>query len=148
MHRNSIETVVYTTTAPPFPSLGASIFKTLDSRLTLREACRICATVTGFVAILASKKGGGERAGRDRPPPRRRDHEDLALAGQSQEAAAAAAAQEEEALLAVGDDSMGPEEFARAVYHCGDLKTWDGMCPVSQVHSSRWLFTLLTCRVV
>lgn len=56
--------------------------------------------------------------------PSRAD-QDIGLAGQNQEA--------EEALLAAGDDSMSPEEFARAVYHCGDIKTWDGMCPVSQV---------------
>lgn len=36
-------------------------------------------------------------------------------------------------LVSVGNDGMGPEEFARAVYHCGDTKTWDGMCPVSPV---------------
>lgn len=40
---------------------------------------------------------------------------------------------EKEELLSIGDDCMGPEEFARAVFHCGDLKTWDGMCPVAQV---------------
>lgn len=100
------------------------IWKTLDSRLTLREACRICATVTGFVAIIA--EGGGERAGKDRPPSRR--DQGYGLAGQARKEEG-----EEERLLAVGDESMGPEEFARAVYHCGDLKTWDGMCSVSQV---------------
>jgi len=87
--------------------------KTLDSRLTLREACRICATVTGSVAVIARPS---QREVGPGPP------------GQTEEM---------EELLSVGDDSLGPEEFARALYHCGDLKTWDGMCPVPQVRSYR-----------
>ena len=36
-------------------------------------------------------------------------------------------------LLYVGKDSMPLEDFTRVVFHCGDLKTWDGVCPISQV---------------
>lgn len=46
--------------------------------------------------------------------------------------------------LTVGNDGMEPDEFARAIYHCGDFKTWDGMCTVSQVRrrSTEELFVL------
>lgn len=75
------------------------------------------------MAVIAK---GGERVGKYR-----RDQA-CGPAGEAHEGGRGGG-EEEEALLAVGDDSMGPEEFARAVYHCGDLKTWDGMCSVSQV---------------
>ncbi len=102
------------TSCPCRWSLDALVeLKTLDSRLTVREACRICATVTGSVAVIAGPPQRGVDPG---PPGRTPDVED--------------------GLLFVGDDSLGPEEFARALYHCGDLKTWDGMCPVAQVRVS------------
>ena len=85
--------------------------------------------MTGFVAVIAK---GGERAeGPGRPAARRdpgRRPADQAAQGGEGEGEG-----DKETLLAIGDDSMGAEEFARAVYHCGDLKTWDGMCSVSQV---------------
>lgn len=115
--------------------------KTLDSRLTLREACRICATVTGFVAIANGRQGaaGGKTTTGTTTTATlssSRPGEETGLSGQSQEN------DQEEALLSIGDDSMGPEEFARAVYYCGDLKTWDGMCPVSQVSMSQHVCVL------
>lgn len=67
---------------------------------------------------------------REAPSPQR--HGDVGLSNRLK-----AGDEEKEALLSIGDDAMGPEEFARAVFHCGDLKTWDGMCPVSQVCLSR-----------
>ena len=83
--------------------------------------------MTGFVAVIA--KGGERAAGPGRPAARRDPgRRPVDQAGQGREGEG-----DEETLLAIGDDSMGAEEFARAVYHCGDLKTWDGMCSVSQV---------------
>ncbi|CAM9446703.1 unnamed protein product [Scytosiphon promiscuus] len=98
----------------------ATIMETLDSRLTLHEACRICSTVVGFVAVAN---------GRETPSTQQRGGDgfsDLLKTGEGGQK------EENEVLLSIGDDSMGPEEFARAVFHCGDLKTWDGMCPTSQ----------------
>ncbi|CBN80162.1 hypothetical protein Esi_0116_0029 [Ectocarpus siliculosus] len=97
----------------------SDIMEALDSRLTLREACRICAAVTGFVAIACPA--------RQQATTRRRRGEENGLSGHPE-----GEEKEEEALLSIGDDSMGPEEFSRAVFHCGDLKTRDGLCPVSQ----------------
>lgn len=33
----------------------------------------------------------------------------------------------------VGEAYMELSEFLRAIFHCGNVKTWDGMCPVPQV---------------
>lgn len=76
--------------------------------------------VTGFVAIACPA--------RQQATTRRRRGEENGLSGHPE-----GEEKEKEALLSIGDDSMGPEEFSRAVFHCGDLKTWDGLCPVSQV---------------
>ncbi|CAM9171438.1 unnamed protein product, partial [Ectocarpus sp. 12 AP-2014] len=97
----------------------SDIMEALDSRLTLREACRICTAVTGFVAIACPA--------RQQATTRRRQGEENGLSGHPEREE-----KEEEALLSIGDDSMDPEEFSRVIFHCGDLKTWDGLCPVSQ----------------
>ncbi|CAN0148437.1 unnamed protein product, partial [Hapterophycus canaliculatus] len=97
----------------------AAIMETLDSRLTLREACRICAAVVSFVSMVN---------GRETPSAQRREDAGLSNRFKAEEQGQ----EDKEALLSIGDDSLSPEEFARVVFHCGDLKTWDGMCPVSQ----------------
>ncbi|CAB1099084.1 unnamed protein product [Ectocarpus sp. CCAP 1310/34] len=103
----------------PYSSTSFSPLQALDSRLTLHEACRICTAVTGFVAIACPA--------RQQATTRRRRGEENGLSGHPE-----GEEKGEEALLSIGDDSMDPEQFSRAVFHCGDLKTWDGLCPVSQ----------------
>lgn len=94
----------------------------LDSRLTLREACMTCVSTMGLVAIW----DGGGRANNKLLDVN-------ASAATPGGLATIVTRAEAGAHLAVGDDAMGHSEFARAIYHCGNIKSWDGMCPVSQV---------------
>lgn len=135
----------------PKTQIYVDVWQMLDSRFTLREACRTCIST---MCILAIWTGG---AGELHPNPTSTstifNSQDAAGSVDKNASTAALGISTPSArgtgggvttgaagptggglvLVSAGSDDMGPEEFARAVYHCGDTKTRDGMCPVSRV---------------